>query len=107
MSIQKFANAMGIIGLQINSLPKNKLELSIVRLNELYNKLLSSKPNAIEIGGLARCLVFTAQDVQSSAQEIATLSSIKEQHDHAVQTAKQSTENFLAAIEGRFPEKIK
>jgi hypothetical protein len=103
--LQKFANAMRIIGEAINELPRNKMLLANEKMQDHISKLLESK-DPITAGGHARVIAMIARDITKASGDIALAASIKEQYDYAVEQTAQSNENFMAAIEGRHPVKL-
>lgn len=92
--------------------PLVKIKENISKLLEFHAKLeeFASSEGAehktIEIGGAARIVSYCAEDILKAAREIATLASVKEQADYAAEQQAQKTEDFLAVLQKRKPNKV-
>ena len=88
------------------------LEASVKVINDLINKLNEfskdpANPNiTMMINSTASLISYHAKDVMDVSRKIATIASVKEQHDHAVDNAAQMNEDFTAMLQKRKPNRI-
>lgn len=100
---------MNRYGETMDNNPLASLEIALMKVNEFSAKLQEEAVkedavnNTIVISGHARVIAIRARELAVAADRIASLASIKEQADYAVEQHAQKTEDFAAVLAKRKP----